>query len=261
MRQRFKSKRVRLGMLGAALLVAAAAVASVAAGDTVTAGNVTIGIEGVISPTKLSKTTPTPITLTVSGTVKTGDGSHPPALKTIALEFDKNGSIYTKGLPTCDPSKLTATLTAQAKKICGPALVGTGTVSADILFPEQAPFSASGPLLIFNGKPKGGKPVLVFHVHANVPAPTTFVTTGVISKASGKYGTSTEIAIPTIVSGQGSLTSFKATLHKTWTYKGEKKSLLYAKCPTGSLFAHGEFAFADGTKIAGDVAKQCTPTK
>ena len=261
MRQRFRSKRLRLVASGLTLLVAVAAVASVASGDTVTAGNLTISIEGQISPTKLSKTTPTPITLTVSGSVKTGDGSHPPALKTIALEFDKNGGIYTKGLPTCDPAKLTATLTAQAKQICGPALVGTGTVSADILFPEQAPFSASGPLLIFNGKPKGGKPVLVFHVHANVPAPTTFVTTGVISKASGKYGTSTEIAIPTIVDGQGSLTSFKATLHKTWTVNGEKKSLLFAKCPTGSLFAHGDFTFADGTRISGDVAKQCTPTK
>jgi hypothetical protein len=261
MRRWFRDKRVKVAVLGLALLAATATVASVASGDTVTAGNLTIEVEGAISPRKLSRTTPTPITLTVSGSIRTTDGSHPPALKTVALEFDKNGGIYTKGLPTCDPAKLTATLTAQARQICGPALVGTGTVSAQILFPEQAPFNASGPLLIFNGRPKGGKPVLVFHVHADVPAPTTFVTTGVISKASGKYGTSTEIAIPTIVGGQGSLTSFKATLHKSWTYKGEKKSLLSARCPTGSLFAHGEFTFVEGTRISGDVAKACTPTK
>ncbi len=261
MKQRLKSKRVRLSIMAIVLLAATAAVASVASGDTVTDGNLTIEVEGGVSPQKLSKTTPTPITLTVSGSVKTNDGSHPPVLKTVAFEFDKNGGIDTEGLPTCNPAKLTSTLTAQAKKICGPALIGTGTVSAQILFPEQAPFNASGPLLIFNGKPQGGRPVLVFHVHANVPAPTTFVTTGVISKASGKYGTSTEIAIPTIVDGQGSLTSFKATLHKTWTYKGEKKSLLFAKCPTGQLFAHGEFTFTDGTTIAGEVVKPCTPTK
>jgi hypothetical protein len=261
MRRRLSSKRVRFTALGLVLLAAVAGVASVASGDTVTSGNLTIEVEGGVTPQKLPKKTPAPITLTVSGSVKTVDGSHPPALKTIALEFDKNGGIETKGLPTCDPSKLTATLTAQAKKVCGPALVGTGTVSADILFPEQAPFKASGPLLIFNGKPKGGRPVLIFHVHANVPAPTTFVTEGVISKASGKFGTSTEIAIPTIVSGQGSLTSFKATLHKTWTYKGQKKSLLFASCPNGALYAHGEFTFVDGTKISGDIAKACTPTK
>ncbi|MBS1885808.1 MAG: hypothetical protein JSU06_01325 [Actinobacteria bacterium] len=261
MKKRSGRSRLKVVVLGLALTAVAAGLASVAVADTVTAGNVTISIEGAVSPQKLPKTTPAPITLTVSGSVKTTDGSHPPALKTIALEFDKNGGIYTQGLPTCNPAKLISTLTAQARKVCGPALVGTGTVSAQILFPEQAPFNASGPLLIFNGKPKGGKPVLVFHVHANVPAPTTFVTEGVISKASGKYGTSTEIAIPTIVSGQGSLTSFKATLHKTWTYKGQKRSLLFAKCPTGSLFAHGEFDFVNGTKIAGEVAKACTPTK
>ncbi|MBA3865544.1 MAG: hypothetical protein H0X42_04230 [Solirubrobacterales bacterium] len=254
------SSKVRTTALCLAILALGAAGVSVALGDTVQAGNLIVEIEGQVSPQKLPKKTPAPITLNVSGSVKTADGTHPPVLKTIALEFDKHGSIYTKGLPTCNPSKLQATLTAQAKKVCGPALVGSGKVSAQILFPEQPPFNAAGPLLIFNGKPKGGKPVLVFHVHANVPAPTTFVTTGVISKASGKYGTSTEIAIPTIVGGQGSLTSFNATLHKTWTYKGQKKSLLLASCPTGALFAHGEFTFSDGTKISGDVAKNCTPT-
>jgi hypothetical protein len=259
-RKRFRSRRAKAALLGLTILALAAVPAAIALGDTVTAGNLTIEVEGVISPTRLPKKEAAPITLTVSGSVKTDDGSHPPALKSVALEFDKAGQIYTKGLPTCDPAKLTATLTAQAKAICGPALVGTGTVSAQILFPEQAPFDASGPLLIFNGKPKGGRPVLVFQVHADVPAPTTFVTTGVISKASGRYGTSTEIAIPTIVGGQGSLTSFKATLHKTWTYKGEKKSLLVASCPTGSLLAHGEFTFVEGTRISGDIAKPCTPT-
>jgi hypothetical protein len=259
-KRHLKGRRARAALLGLGALALGALAVSSALGSTVQAGNLSVEIEGQISPTKLPKTTPAPITLTVSGKIATTDGTHVPALKTLALKFDKHGSIYTKGLPTCNAAKLQATLTAQAKKICGPALVGTGNVSAQIAFPEQPPFNASGPLLIFNGTPKGGKPVLIFHVHADVPAPTTFVTSGVISKASGKYATSTEIAIPTIVGGQGSLTSFSAKLHKTWTYKGQKKSLLLASCPTGSLFAHGEFSFADGTKISGDVAKRCTPT-
>ena len=73
--------------------------------------------------------------------------------------------------------------------------------------------------------------MLIFHVHANVPAPTTFVTTAVISKQGGKYGTKAEVAIPTITGGQGSLTGFEATIHKTWTYKGQKQSLLLATLP------------------------------
>lgn len=235
--------------------------ASSAFGDTVRAGDLIITIDGSVSPTKLPKKTPAPITLKVSGSIATADGAHVPALKTLALQFDRHGQINTTGLATCSPQKLQSTLSAQAKAACGPALVGSGRVAAEIAFPEQAPFNASGPLLIFNGAPKGGDPVLIFHVHANVPAPTTFVTSGVISKSSGKYGTQTLIAIPTIVGGQGSLTSFSATVGKTWSYKGKKQSLLLASCPTGSLFAHGEFDFLDGTKIAGNVARPCTPAK
>jgi hypothetical protein len=250
--------RVWAAGLALAALAASVLIAS-ASGDTVRAGNLTIAVEGQITPKKLSRKTPTPITLALSGSVATNDGTHPPALKTLDLEFDRHGQLNTKGLPTCTTAKLQSTLTAQAKRICGDALVGQGRVGAEIAFPEQAPFGASGPLLIFNGAPKGGKQVLIFHVHANVPAPTTFVTTALISRQGGKYGTKAEVAIPTITGGQGSLTSFSATLHKTWTYKGKRQSLLLATCPTGTLYAHGEFAFADGTRVSGDVAKGCTP--
>jgi hypothetical protein len=255
------SKRALLTALALVALAAALwAQGALGKGEVVRLGNLEISIEGGITPTKLPRAKPAPISLALSGSVATADGTRPPALKTLALQFDRHGHIYTKGLPTCTTGKLQSTLTAQARKVCGKALIGTGRAEAEIQFPEQAPFNASGPLLIFNGKPKGAKPVLIFHVHANVPAPTTFVTSGTISPAHGKYGTSTLIAIPTIVGGDGSLTSFKAKIPKrTWTYKGHKVSLLTASCPSGVLFAHGEFHFADGTEISGDVKRACTP--
>lgn len=259
-RLRGSSKRAKIATAALATVALGALLVSAAGGEIVRAGNLIISIEGGVSPTKLPKKTPAPITLKVKGSVKTADGSHVPALKTLALQFDKSGHIYTKGLATCTPGKLQSTLTAQAKKACGAALVGSGRVSAEIAFPEQAPFTASGPLLIFNGAPQGKKPVLIFHVYAHVPAPTTFVTTAVISPSSGKYGTSTLVQIPTIVGGQGSLTSFAATIHKTWTYKGQKKSLLLASCPSGRLIAHGDFTFADQTEISGNIVRPCTPT-
>jgi hypothetical protein len=239
---------------------ALAAVLSLSAGaETVKIGELSFSIDGGITPKKLPRKGEAPITLRVSGTIAKADGSHPPALKTLLLEFDKNGRLNTKGLPTCTVSKLANTLTAQAKRVCGDALIGSGRVSADIALPEQAPFGASGPLLIFNGAPKGGKQVMIFHVHAHVPAPTTFVTTAVISTSGGKYGTKALIQIPNIVSGQGSLTAFSATLHKAWTYNGRKESLLLAGCRSGSLFARGKFTFADGTAGAGSFVRPCTP--
>jgi hypothetical protein len=238
--------------LGALLIAAAGA-------ETVRVGNLVITIDGGITPKKLPKKEAAPITLKLNGTLKSSDGTHPAALKTLDLEFDRHGHLNTKGLATCTAAKLQSTLTSQAKASCPEALVGQGRVSAEIAFPEQAPFPASGPLLIFNGAPKGAKQVLIFHVYAHVPAPTTFVTTAVISKQGGKYGTRAEVAIPTIVSGQGSLTSFEAKIARTFTYKGKKQALLTASCPTGTLYAHGEFSFADGTRASGDVVRPCTP--
>lgn len=232
---------------------------SSASGQTVQAGNLTITVDGGIAPRKLPRKSPAPIALSLSGSVKSNDGTHLTALKTLELQFDRNGLINTKGLATCTVGKLQSTLTAQAKRACGDALVGSGKVSAEIALPEQPPFGASGPLLIFNGPPKGGKPVLIFHVYAHVPAPTTFVTSGVISRTSGKYGTSTLVKIPTIVGGQGSLTSFSAKIQKTFGYKGRKESLLLATCPTGTLYARGDLTFADGTQASGNIVRPCTP--
>ncbi|TMK57455.1 MAG: hypothetical protein E6G51_06760 [Actinobacteria bacterium] len=252
--------RHAIAVLLASALVLGGVLIAAAGAETVRIDNLVFTVDGGITPTKLPKKGEAPITLEVSGTIKNEDGTHPPALKTLLLEFDKHGRLNTTGLPTCTVGKLQNTLTAQAKSVCGKALIGSGRVSADIALPEQPPFGASGPLLIFNGAPKGGKQVMIFHVHAHVPAPTTFVTTAVISKTKGKYGTAALIQIPNIVSGQGSLTAFRAKLHKTWTYKGKKQSLLLAGCPFGSLYARGEFAFADGTKGSGNVIRPCTPT-
>ncbi len=103
------------------------------------AGKVMIEIEGGISPTRLAKKTPTPITLKINGAIKTTDGSHVPALKTLDLEFDKHGTIYTKGLPTCSPSKLQATTTAAALKACPGSLVGKGRSPPKSPSPNRPP--------------------------------------------------------------------------------------------------------------------------
>ncbi len=255
---RLRGRGRLLVALGALTLVAGLLVA-VATAQVVKQANLEIEIEGSVSPTKLSKTTPKPITLKLSGKAGTTDGSHVPPLRELFVEFDKNGHLNTKGLPTCTVGKLQSTLTAQAKAACGPALVGTGRVTAEIAFPEQRPFSAGGPLLIFNGS-SGRKQMLIFHVYAKVPAPTTFVTTAQIGKGKGPYGTSARVKIPTITSGQGSLTSFRATIHKIFRVRGKKQSLLTATCKTGTLKARGDFFF-QGLTLSGKVTRPCTPAK
>ena len=141
-----------LGFVGLAVVLAAAlAATALGQGQTVKAGNLVVFVDGGFSPQKLPRATPAPISLHAETTLKTADGTIPPAAKTLFVEFDKNGHLNTKGLPSCTVGKLQSTLTAQAKAACGQALIGTGDAHAEIAFPEQAPFSAGGPILIFNG--------------------------------------------------------------------------------------------------------------
>jgi hypothetical protein len=249
---------------GRALAIAASAVAVLAvvvgsaSGITIKGPEVQATFEGSFSPTAFPKKEKSGLTLKLEGKIKKNDGTHPPAVKTVSLDFDKAGELFTKGLPTCKKGELESTLTTQAKASCGDALVGTGRVSASIQFPEQAPFGASGPLLIFNAS-KGNKQALLLHVYAKVPAPTTFVVPVSIKKTGGKYGTNAFIKVPAITSGQGSVTSFKAKIGKKWSVGGKKESLLNASCPTGSLAVQGEFTFTGAPALKGVFTKPCQP--
>jgi hypothetical protein len=235
-----------------------ALIAGSASGTTITAGNLVISIDGSVSPKALPKNKLAPITLNVQGSIKTNDGTHVPALQKLALLFDKHGTIFTKGLPTCRIGQITNTLTSQAKKTCGDALVGVGKVTAEVQFPDANPVPASGTLLIFNGQPKGGDPVLIQHAYVNNPVAATVITTARITNVHGKYGKATTITIPPVAGGYGSLASFTAKVGKSWTYKGKKQSLLLAECANGHFFAHGDFTFVNGTSLHGDVVKSCT---
>jgi len=251
-------KRLRTATLLLALVALGALAVSASQAQIVKSGNLQIEIEGGFAPKALPKKRHAPITLNVEGSMATLDKTHVPAAKEIFLEFDRNGKLFTKGLASCTLGKLQSTLTAQARATCRKALIGTGRVTAEIALPEQRPFSAGGPLLIFNGS-KGRKQELIFHVYANVPAPTTVVTTAKIGKGKGPYGTSARVRVPSITSGQGSLTSFKATLRKSWNSGGRKQNLLLARCPSGSLKARGDIKFVSGAKLSGKIIKPCKP--
>jgi hypothetical protein len=249
--------RKRVALVLALSAVAVAALVAGASGTTVTAGNLVITADGGVSPKALPKNKLAPITLNLEGTIKTNDGSHVPALKTLSLLFDKHGTVDTKGFPTCRIGQLTNTLTAAAMKACSDALVGTGRVTAEVQFPDSNPVPASGKLLVFNSVPKGGDPVFIQHTYVSSPVAATVVTVARVTNVHGKYGKATTIDIPPLAGGYGSLTSFTAKLHKDFTYKGKKHSIFVAECANGHFFAHGDFTFVTGQKLSGDVVKSC----
>lgn len=262
-KERYRDMRKHLMLIlamGALVALSVAGIASAEKPTVVRAGNLILTLNGGFSPKALSKTTPTPISLSVSGKIGTANGAHPPALTSFIAETDKNGAVNAKGLPICTSGALQSRDTKSAEKACPDSIVGKGTTSVEVAFPDQTPFSATGPLRLFNGGVKGGKTTLFVHAYVNVPAPTAIVTTVVISKIHhGRYGLKSVATVPKIAGGSGSPTSFDLTVNRKFTYKGKKVSYLTAKCPDGHLDAHGKAIFADGTSAEGSIIRKCTP--
>lgn len=251
-----KHLMLTMALLGL-IAVSAAGVASAAGGGgpvTAEAGNIKFTFDGGFSPTKLPKKKMAPIVLTASGKIETKDGSHPPALKTVEVESDKNGTINTKGVPVCKSGQLQSRDTKAAEKVCGSAIIGTGTTSVEIQFPEQNPIPVNSKLLVFNGGTSGGKTTLFIHAYITVPTPAAIVTTVKIKKIhKGRYGLLSVASVPKIAGGSGSVKSFSLKV-------GNKKKVLAAKCPDGKLQAHATAIFADGTKASAGIVRTCTGT-
>ena len=223
-------------------------------------GNLELTANGSFSPTKLPKNKLAPITLNVSGKIRTLNGEHPPAVKEVVIETDKNGAINVKGLPTCASGQLQAQTTADAQAACKGALVGEGNTSIEVAFPEQPPFIAKSKLLAFNGGVKGGTTTIYIHAYLSSPVSAAVVTTVKISKIhKGRYGLKTVASVPKIAGGYGSPISFNLKAGRSFTYKGKKQSFLLAKCPDGHLNAKGTGVFSDGTELFGSLVRSCTP--
>lgn len=248
-------KYLLLTMAIAALIaVSVAGIAS--AGNkpvTVEAGNLRFTFNGGFTPSKLPKKKLANITLQASGKIETKDGTHPPALKEVIVETDKNGAIDTKGVPVCKSGQLQSRDTKGAEKACGSAIIGTGTTSVEIAFPEQTPIPVNSKLLVFNGGTAGGTTTLFIHAYITVPTPAAIVTTVKIKKIhKGRYGLLSVASIPKIAGGSGSVKSFSLSVGKQHT--------LFAKCPDGKLQAHATAKFADGNSASATIIRTCTGT-
>jgi hypothetical protein len=242
---------------GLALIVAASALAKP---HVIRAGNLFLRDNGGIFPSKLPRHSQTPISARIDAAIGTVDGTHPPAVRTLNIDFDKSIQVNARGLPICREGQLVARSTADAKKACPDAIVGSGEAEVEVAFPEQEPIDAKGPVFLFNGGVHGGTTLLFVHTYVDVPAPTAVIATVKITRIHrGHYGIHTVSQIPAIAGGAGSVIRFKLTIGRKFTYKGKKESYLTASCPTGLYYTEGDILFADGSTLRGTHLLPCTP--
>ncbi|HXR31018.1 MAG TPA: hypothetical protein VN752_07755 [Solirubrobacterales bacterium] len=242
---------------GLALMVVASALAKP---HVIRAGNLFLKDDGGIFPSKLPRHSQIPILARIKAEIGTADGSHPPAVRTLNIDFDRSIQVNAKGLPVCRAGQLTARSTVDAKKACPDAIVGSGEGEVEVAFPEQKPFAAKGPIVLFNGGVHGGATLLFAHAYVAVPAPTAVIATVKITRIHrGHYGIHTVAQIPVIAGGAGSAIEFELTIGRKFTYQGRKKSYLTASCPTGHYYTEGEILFSDGSMLHGVHVLPCTP--
>ncbi len=147
------------------LIVALAALAVLAIGSSaeaikLRAGNIIIVADGGFTPTKLPRHENAPITIHGGGKISTVDGQLPPILETIDIEFDRHGARRHGRPARMQARPARATTVDRRRKQCKKAIVGKGSGSAIVKFPEQAPIPASSPITIFNGPKKHGNPTV-----------------------------------------------------------------------------------------------------
>ncbi len=255
-------KRSTLIVVLAVAGVAAIATSVAVAGAPVTGadGN-TQSIDVKIGPKKLSKSKLTPATLEVTTKVTnaTTPGGVPIPATRVVADFDRAASLFTRGLPTCTAGKLQNVSTEVAKQRCRRAIIGKGKAAA-LLPVGSTIFPVAQTVTAFNGKPQGGKPVVLLHSYGTSPIQTTLVLVGVVSKYNKQgYGPRLDVEIPLIAGGAGALTDFNVKIDKKWRFRGKPRSFVSAKCLNDKqLKARGAFTFKDNETITVFSKHRCT---
>ena len=252
-------------VLALAGIVAAlvAVTASLARAELTASGNLFITFNGDIEPEALPRSERAPITIWISGQVRTLSGEKPPSLRELTIGVHRDGHLETRGLPVCRLSQIKVATSEEALAACGGSLVGEGRYRARLTFPEQADSSAVGKILAFNSK-IGGREAILGHVYSDDPVPTIGIITFKITHPSGTFGTVLTGSVPESLGRWGYLKRISLSLHRNYTYRGKHLTYLSAPCgaPRGLQKASFKLAFArmlfnDGRTLSSSLTRTC----
>ena len=248
-------------LLGIGVIVACVLFAGGANAALVKVGNLVLTADGGFTPRTLPRREFAPIDFTGHADLKSADGSVPPALQQVVLDFDRDGKLSTGGLPICQPLLLEEATPAEARGRCPNAIVGTGHISALITREDGPPILSGSPITFFNGPRQAGHPTVILHARTTVPATQNFVITIPIEKRGGLYRYRATVDVPPIAAGRGSLVHLDVKVGKRYRYRGSERSYTTARCGDGIFRTRGRFTFAGETIIEGSVEKPCTVRK
>jgi hypothetical protein len=253
-------RATRLALLTFAAL---AAIAISAQAESKQHGDLIVSFQGGISPHRLPRDEPAPVSVRVAGAVKTTKGLRLPQLRAITVAINRAGTLYDKGLPTCKISSIQPATEAVAKKRCASSIVGSGHVTLVVRLPSQSDYISRNNLLAFNGPRRNGHKLILAQVYSKNP-PGAIILTFTVKKHKGAYGNVIETTLPKYAEGWAYLTQFEMTLGRTYQYAGKQRSYVSASCavPKGFTkalfpFAKASYKFGTGEVLTTKIVRSC----
>jgi hypothetical protein len=261
--RRSSAKFIVATMLAAAVAFAATLAPGAAHGERSRAGNLVGTLNGGIDPLALPRTQPVPVSVDLEGKIATTDGTPLPQVKQVKVELAGPGVLATEGLPLCPQSRLAHADNHQAMSRCGAALVGRGSLGAEIDIPNQAPFAIHARLLAFNGRTASGRSAIWVHAFASDP-PVSLVLPFVVHPGSRSFPTALIAAVPRSVGPLPRLAVFHLHLFRRFRFQGRSHSYISASCPVPAAFTAGFLSFAravysfnDGRDVRVETVRSC----
>ncbi len=230
----------------AALALLAATLAGPAQGERKQRANVIVSLDGGVSPLRLPRGRAAPVALRLDGGLRTADGTLLPRVTTVQIALPSQGVVSTKGLPVCSPRRLRYARPPEALAACRRALVGRGTLEANVLLPGQGPFTIHARLLFFNGHAGGGRRAVLLHAYTPTP-PIVVVVPFVLRHRRGDFGSALVGRLPPALGPWPRFAHFEMTLGRRYRYRGRQHSFLSASCPIPPRFTAGFFGLARST--------------
>jgi hypothetical protein len=251
------AKVARALVLALALALGALAAAS-ASGDEalVEVNDIVLRADAGFQPQTLPKRRFAPIDFAGHLEISARRGGGPPQLLQALIDFDRDGRLSVAGLPACTPESIAQQGTAEARRTCRGAIVGSGHIAAGIASPLGS-LTERAALTIFNGPALASGPSVVLHARTLLPTPQTYAILVPIERLRGGFRYRARLEVPPLAGGLGALTHIDAKIGRRYEFQGRRRSYVSARCSDNVLQTRGHFLFADGTVISGLIEKYC----
>lgn len=173
------------------------------------------------------------------------------------------GALDAAGLPVCPRARLRNADSAQALRACGPALVGRGTIGAQVFLPHQAPFPLTSRLLAFSGRTRNGTTAIWVHAFSTNP-PLSIVLPFLVHRHGPRLASVLTATVPRALGNLPHLSRFEIAFSRRFTHRGKRRSYISASCPVPPAltagfpsFARATYTFADGRRLSVEAVRSC----